>query len=80
MAAPERAGAVLVPRPILLGGVFRARGTAQNLAAVGSFGVAYMSVIILEPLADLAVLAAAKTLTSGSRSLLLYNRLHHGAN
>ncbi|MCP5372944.1 MAG: energy-coupling factor ABC transporter permease [Hyphomicrobiales bacterium] len=53
---------------------------AQNLAAVGSFGVAYMSVIILEPLADLAVLAAAKTLTSGSRSLLLYNRLHHGAN
>ncbi|MCG8691993.1 MAG: energy-coupling factor ABC transporter permease, partial [Minwuiales bacterium] len=34
---------------------------AENLVAVGSFGAAYMTVIILEPLADLAVLAGAKT-------------------
>ncbi len=35
---------------------------AENLANVASFGVAYMSVILLEPLADLAILAVAKTL------------------
>ncbi|HIC82511.1 MAG TPA: cobalt transporter, partial [Kiloniellaceae bacterium] len=52
---------------------------AANVAAVTSFGGAYMLVIILEPLADLAVLAAAKTLAPLSRSGLLYNRLHHPA-
>ncbi len=31
-ALAERTGAELVPCPVLLGGVFRARGTAQNLA------------------------------------------------
>ncbi|WP_323780538.1 energy-coupling factor ABC transporter permease [Thalassovita sp.] len=35
---------------------------AANLAAVGSFGAAYMLVVIVEPLADLAVLGAAKSL------------------
>jgi hypothetical protein len=35
---------------------------AENLANVASFGAAYMSVILLEPLIDLGVLAAAKTL------------------
>ncbi|WP_138467495.1 energy-coupling factor ABC transporter permease [Poseidonocella sp. HB161398] len=34
---------------------------AANLAAVASFGAAYMSVILLEPLADLAVLGIAKS-------------------
>ncbi|WP_299397497.1 energy-coupling factor ABC transporter permease [Pelagibius sp.] len=52
---------------------------AANVAAVTSFGGAYMLVIILEPLADLAVLAAAKALAPLSRSGLLYNRLHHPA-
>ncbi len=51
--------------------------TAENLAAVGSFGAAYMLVIIMEPLADLAVLAAAKMLAPYAKSPLLYNRLHH---
>lgn len=32
----------------------------QNLAAVGTFGAAYMSVVLIEPLIDLVVLAAAK--------------------
>ena len=32
-ALAERTGAELVPKPILLGGIFRARGVAQNLAA-----------------------------------------------
>jgi hypothetical protein len=52
---------------------------AENTAAVGSFGVAYMSVIILEPIADLAVLFAAKHLAPSAGSRLLYNRLHHAA-
>lgn len=52
---------------------------AENLAAVGSFGVAYMTVIILEPLADLAVLALAKSLAPHAKNPLLYNRLHHAA-
>lgn len=38
---------------------------AENLAAVTSFGAAYLTVIMLEPLADLAVLAAAKHLPRG---------------
>ena len=32
--------------------------SGENLVAVGSFGLAYMSVILLEPLVDLGVLAA----------------------
>jgi ABC-type Co2+ transport system permease subunit len=36
---------------------------AENVANVLSFGSAYMSVIIIEPLVDMAVLAAVKTYT-----------------
>lgn len=50
---------------------------AENLAAVGTFGVAYMTVIILEPIVDLAVLAGAKAL--GGNNSWLYGRLHHAA-
>ncbi len=53
--------------------------TAENLAAVGTFGAAYMTVIILEPLADLAVLALAKFQSPYAKNPLLYNRLHHTA-
>lgn len=35
---------------------------AENLAAVASFGFAYMAVVLIEPIADLAVLAGAKAL------------------
>ncbi|WP_422365539.1 energy-coupling factor ABC transporter permease [Pelagibius sp.] len=52
---------------------------AANLTAVASFSGAYMLVVVLEPLADLAVLAAAKTLAPFSQNRLLYNRLHHPA-
>lgn len=52
---------------------------AENLSAIGSFGAAYMMVIILEPLADLAVLALAKTLAPYARNPMLYHRLHHAA-
>lgn len=33
----------------------------ENLAQVGSFGMAYMSVVLIEPILDLAVLAGAKS-------------------
>lgn len=55
---------------------------AETLQGVGSFGAAYMSVVLLEPLIDLGVLAAAKWLRarSGARgSVLLTHRLHHAA-
>ncbi|WP_227269960.1 energy-coupling factor ABC transporter permease [Roseobacter weihaiensis] len=52
---------------------------AENMNAVVTFGAAYMLVILLEPLADLAVLAGAKTFRSLSTSSLFYNRLHETA-
>ncbi len=52
---------------------------AENMASVGSFGFAYMLVILGEPLADLAVLAAAKTLAPLTRNLAFENRLHNVA-
>ena len=36
--------------------------SAATLASVGTFGAAYMTVILIEPLVDLAVLAGAKTI------------------
>jgi hypothetical protein len=38
--------------------------SAENVALVTSFGAAYMLVILIEPIADLAVLAGAKSLAS----------------
>ncbi|WP_424972000.1 energy-coupling factor ABC transporter permease [Dinoroseobacter sp. S76] len=51
---------------------------AENLAAIASFGAAYMLVILIEPLADLAVLAAAKAGRDISRSALFHPHLHDG--
>ncbi|MEO4045667.1 energy-coupling factor ABC transporter permease [Pseudomonas sp. CAU 1711] len=52
---------------------------ADNLASVGSFGLAYMSVILLEPLVDLGVLALAKSLSRYSQGPLFNVRLHQPA-
>ena len=52
---------------------------AENVAKVLSFGAAYMLVILVEPLADLGVLAAAKALRSVSRTRMFQSRLHTGA-
>ena len=46
------------------------------LAAVSSFGAAYMLVVLLEPLVDLGVLALAKRAKS---SALTSQRLHNPA-
>ncbi|GAB4359762.1 MAG: energy-coupling factor ABC transporter permease [Oricola sp.] len=53
--------------------------TAENLAQVASFGAAYMSVIILEPLVDLAVLAIAKNAGRLTDNPMFQDRLHHAA-
>jgi len=52
---------------------------SETLAQVLSFGAAYMSVIILEPLVDLAVLAGAKTLHSLKGSMVVEKRLYAAA-
>ncbi|WP_421693885.1 energy-coupling factor ABC transporter permease [Aestuariivirga sp.] len=50
--------------------------TAQNLSSILSFGGAYMLVILLEPLIDLAVLAGAKTLRQLQQSILVQQRVY----
>lgn len=52
---------------------------AENFTAVASFGAAYMLVILIEPLADLAVLATAKSMRYLGRIGLFTPRLHNAA-
>ena len=52
---------------------------AENLAQVASFGGAYMLVILLEPLVDLGVLAAAKNAHRLTGGPLFAKRLHTAA-
>ena len=49
---------------------------AANLSSVAMFGGAYMMVVLIEPIADLAVLAGAKTLKSVSDNRYFDGRLH----
>lgn len=51
----------------------------ENLAMVGSFGLAYMAVILIEPLADLGILAIAKNISGLTGSALFNNRLHNAS-
>jgi ABC-type Co2+ transport system permease subunit len=52
---------------------------AENLSQVGLFGTAYLTVIIIEPIVDLVVLAAAKGLHSLADSKLFDSRLYRAA-
>ncbi len=52
---------------------------AETLARVGSFGAAYMTIIIIEPLVDLAILSAAKGLHRIGESKIFHSRLFHAA-
>lgn len=52
---------------------------ADNLAEISSFGAAYMSVVLAEPLIDLAVLALAKSAQGLKGSAAVAYRLHHAA-
>lgn len=53
---------------------------AETLQNIGTFGAAYMTVVLLEPLIDLGLLATAKWLRVGAGtgySVMLTQRLHH---
>lgn len=50
--------------------------TAETFQSVWTFGAAYLLVIVIEPVADLAVLAGAKALRSLERTGLLTERLY----
>ena len=52
---------------------------AENLVAVGTFFASYILVVAIEPLIDLAVLAAAKAGRSVSQGAFFNRRLHHAA-
>ncbi|WP_316367246.1 energy-coupling factor ABC transporter permease [Candidatus Thiodiazotropha sp. CDECU1] len=49
---------------------------AESLASVATFSAAYMLVIVVEPLVDLAVLAAAKSLHRLEDSAIFHSRLY----
>ena len=49
---------------------------AENLSQIAAFGGAYMLVVIVEPLADLAILALAKTVRGLRGTSLVTNRLY----
>jgi ABC-type Co2+ transport system permease subunit len=50
--------------------------SAASLSAIGAFGAAYMLVVILEPLVDLAVLAGAKAMRGLKGSPIVTERLY----
>ncbi|MEO9575013.1 MAG: energy-coupling factor ABC transporter permease [Tateyamaria sp.] len=52
---------------------------AENMQSVLTFGAAYMLVILIEPLADLAVLGAAKTIRDRKTGPLFTQRLFNAA-
>ncbi|BAQ18532.1 energy-coupling factor ABC transporter permease [Methyloceanibacter caenitepidi] len=51
----------------------------ENVQSIATFGGAYMLVIIVEPLADLAVLAGAKAINALRGSVLVGDRLYNPA-
>lgn len=52
---------------------------AANLSEIATFGGAYMLVVLVEPLADLAVLAVAKTMRGFADGGMVTPRLHNAA-
>lgn len=50
---------------------------AANLAQIASFGAAYMVVVLIEPVVDLMVLGAVKTLDRMRDSRVFQRRLYH---
>jgi ABC-type Co2+ transport system permease subunit len=52
---------------------------AENLTQVASFGAAYMSVVVVEPLLDLAILAVTKSLHQLAESKVFQPRLYQAA-
>jgi ABC-type Co2+ transport system permease subunit len=52
---------------------------AENIAQVASFGAAYMGIVIIEPLVDLALLGIAKHLEQFDASRLFQQRMYQAA-
>lgn len=52
---------------------------AESLVAIGLFGMAYMAVVIVEPVVDLALLAIAKTLRGHEKNGVFDPRLYHAS-
>jgi ABC-type Co2+ transport system permease subunit len=52
---------------------------AETMVSVATFGAAYISVIAIEPVIDLGILAFAKTMRSMERSGLFQSRMYHAA-
>ncbi|MHA6263862.1 energy-coupling factor ABC transporter permease [Arenibacterium sp. CAU 1754] len=52
---------------------------AETMASVGAFGLAYMAVIVIEPIIDLGVLSIAKSLKGLEKSGLVSQRLYNAA-
>ena len=52
---------------------------ADTLAAIGTFGLAYMAVVLIEPVIDLGLLAAAKSARGLKGSGLVSDRLYAAA-
>lgn len=52
---------------------------SENLESIATFGAAYMTVVLLEPLVDLGVLAGAKALRRFEGTSVLERRLHQAA-
>ena len=52
---------------------------AETFASVATFGAAYMTVVLIEPIADLAVLWLAKSLRGLEKSGLVTRRLYNAA-
>ena len=50
--------------------------TVEALASVSLFGAAYMSVILIEPVLDLAILALAKSFNTFSKTTIFEKRLY----
>lgn len=50
---------------------------AENLAQVAAFSAAYMAVIVVEPLVDLAVLATVKAFHEMEGNSIFHSRLYH---
>lgn len=59
--------------------VYGAGVGAENLAQIGTFSLAYMSVVLVEPLLDLGVLAAVKALHRLESSGVFNPRLYRAA-
>jgi ABC-type Co2+ transport system permease subunit len=52
---------------------------ADNLSSITSFGAAYMTVVLVEPLIDLGLLAAAKLLHRFKGTMIVDKRLYNAA-